>query len=139
MYPSAIFAVCSAMVLAPVVSAATLNKRPPILGSFILSTDAGCPVTIGDDTAYFIVGYGEACGTCTPAALYHSTDSFKSITNLNIDPHCTLTIYNTPDCSDPGIVSGPDCWTPEGGIIAYTAACPWWPADAGGSLKPCYA
>ncbi len=138
MVSSTVLAALSALALAPAANSAILDKRPPILGSFILSTDAGCPVTIGEHTAYFIVGYGEACGNCKSVALYNSTDHFKAITNLNIDPRCTVTLFQTSDCSDPGIVSGPNCWTPEGGILAYEAACPWWPTTTDGGLKPCY-
>ncbi len=138
MRPTTLLSAFSALALALAVRATVLHKRPPILGGFILSTDAGCPVDVGQDSAYFIIGYGDACGDCKSAALYNSTDYFKAITDLTIDPRCIVTLFNTPDCSGDGIVSGPNCWTPEGGILAYEVTCPWWPTDTEGSLKPCY-
>jgi hypothetical protein len=119
------------------VNAAVVEKRVPYLGSFILSTQEGCPVEIGSNTEYIQIYYGSACGDCVPTDGYNGT-TFKAITNLVIDPKCRVTLFNEPTCTSDGIVSGPNCWTPEGGISAYKVDCPWWPEDPSpGTLEPC--
>jgi len=120
------------------VNAAAVEKRVPYLGGFILSTQAGCPVEIGPNTEYIQIYYGSACGDCVPTDGFNNT-TFKAITNLAIDPKCRVTLFNEPACTSDGAVSGPNCWTPEGGISAYKVDCPWWPENPPpGSLKPCY-
>ena len=110
------------------VNAAAVEKRVPYLGGFILSTQAGCPVEIGPNTEYIQIYYGSACGDCVPTDGFNNT-TFKAITNLAIDPKCRVTLFNEPACTSDGAVSGPNCWTPEGGISAYKVDCPWWPEN----------
>ncbi len=95
-------------------------------------------MTFDQSAQNIIVGYGQACGDCVPIKHWDNKE-YKVINDVSINPKCIVTVHNTKDCSDPGIVSGPTCWTPEGGIAAYTVSCPWWPeGPTWENLKPCY-
>ncbi|KAH8883009.1 hypothetical protein GQ53DRAFT_597189, partial [Thozetella sp. PMI_491] len=67
-----------------------------------------------------------AYGADSPACrTFPNNFVYKAVDIEFWDPQCLLTLYQTFDCSDPGIVSGPDCWSPEGGIAGYTVTCPY--------------
>ncbi|KAH8881121.1 hypothetical protein GQ53DRAFT_608457, partial [Thozetella sp. PMI_491] len=65
---------------------------------------------------------GSACGICTN---FPNTARMASLKVVTLVPECQLTIFTTFDCSDPGIVSGLGCWSPEGGAAAFKVTCPW--------------
>ncbi|KAK3689196.1 hypothetical protein B0T22DRAFT_461106 [Podospora appendiculata] len=120
-------------------SGVAIQKRPPILGGFTMSTTPGCPMMWNQDTMHYTIGYGSACGDCVAATSY-SNQTFKAITDAYLNPKCRLTLYQKADCSDDGAVTGPTCWTPDGGIAAYKVDCPWWgeiPPDYQW-IRPCY-
>jgi len=100
--------------------AANLNARGPTdVVTFTLSPEFNtCTVNPTTTT----VPFGQACGTCKPLA-----PSQKSISVTQLERRCRITVYNTADCSDAGIVSGTaGCWSPDGGILAYRVDCPWY-------------
>lgn len=132
------------------VSAAPANsntKRVPTLGGFRLSTSGTCPMEYSPNETleFYTVNFGEACGKCTvPKKQYPSsaneTAEFdaRTISDAFLNPKCQITLYQTNDCSDAGVVSGSGCWAPEGGIKAYKVSCPWWEEGAQGWQVPCY-
>ncbi|KAK0710329.1 hypothetical protein B0T26DRAFT_608705, partial [Lasiosphaeria miniovina] len=65
---------------------------------------------------------GDGCGDCRT---FYTGIVYKSIEAYSINQYCTLTVFQTPNCSDPGIQSGVGCWSPEGGIAGYKFACPY--------------
>jgi hypothetical protein len=134
MWLSSIIIAISALALGTVTGAA-IEKRPPILGGFTLSTEEGCPMKFDMNTEHITLGYGQECGKCVPITFWNNA-TFKAIKDAILIPECHITIFNKPDCSDQGTASGPNCWTPEGGIAAYNVECPnlptgWYPN------KPC--
>ncbi|KAK0628772.1 hypothetical protein B0T17DRAFT_614647 [Bombardia bombarda] len=106
-------------------TAAIIAPRVPLIGSFGVSQQSGCPL---GPQLIFQFAVGDGCGDCR--SFYNATETYASINQYSMNPQCVLTVFNTFDCSDPGIQSGPGCWTPEGGIRAYKVSCPWWPEDA---------
>ncbi|KAH8893947.1 hypothetical protein GQ53DRAFT_745353 [Thozetella sp. PMI_491] len=112
-------------------SAAAVEKRLPRYGSFGYYPVDGCPNTQQGIVEFT---YGNDCGKCNNFA---NNTVMKSINVFGqIDSgKCIITVHNTFDCSDPGIVSGPGCWSPEGGIAGWTITCPW--DDESGPFPPC--
>lgn len=106
-------------------SAAAISERVPIIGGAIFAAKSPCPVTIGENTYHKEFYYGDACGHCVTLDPILGAPP-KSITNLGINPKCRLTLFSNPTCAGDGAVSGPNCWSPEGGIAAYQLDCPWW-------------
>ncbi|KAK3315738.1 hypothetical protein B0H66DRAFT_270256 [Apodospora peruviana] len=101
--------------------AAAIEQRVPLLGGFGVSQIAGCPL---QQQLVFQVAIGDGCGDCR--TFYNGT-IMKSINVYSMNPQCVVTVHQKLDCTDPGIQSGTGgCWTPEGGIAAYTVSCPWW-------------
>ncbi|KAK4216909.1 hypothetical protein QBC37DRAFT_77760 [Rhypophila decipiens] len=112
------------------VSSPRLSARgEPIISqvtSFVLSTEfANCD---GSDTTENVsVQIGQACGLCKPTSV---PPFIQAVSVTQLEPKCRVTVYNTADCSDPGIVSGTaGCWSPPGGILAYRVDCPWYFPD----------
>ena len=96
---------------------ANLNPRDTTVTTFTLSPEFNT-CTVNPTTV--TVPFGQACGTCKTL-----TPSQQSISVTQVEPRCRVTVYNTADCSDPGIVSGTGgCWSPPGGALAYRVDCP---------------
>ncbi|KAK0727585.1 hypothetical protein B0T26DRAFT_747899 [Lasiosphaeria miniovina] len=98
-------------------------KRIPLIGSFSMSPTRGCPM--GSDAITTQLTYGNDCGQCnnffgSPFAAMQSIDVHGPIAGAQ----CVITVHTTADCSDPGTVSGPGCWSPEGMIRGWTITCP---------------
>ncbi|KAK3361150.1 hypothetical protein B0T24DRAFT_642458 [Lasiosphaeria ovina] len=108
-------------------NAAAVGERVPTLGGFATSEQAGCPIGTGP---IWVVGFGDGCGECKD--FYNSTVVYTTVHSYGFNPYCVLTLFQTKTCSDPGIVSGPGCWEPDGGIAAYKVSCPYWPPNSGG-------
>ncbi|KAH8908579.1 hypothetical protein BR93DRAFT_925674 [Coniochaeta sp. PMI_546] len=121
-----------------VVNASTINKRVPILGTFEISTDYGCPITYGTNSRLVTVNFGDACGNCFPVTPYGDPNgTYQTVSNLAIDPRCMVTLFQTNNCQDPGIVTGPACWTPDAGIRGYSVVCPSYHGSRNW-VRPCY-
>ncbi|KAK3314003.1 hypothetical protein B0H66DRAFT_446576, partial [Apodospora peruviana] len=99
--------------------------RVPLMGYFHISTTAQCPLV---NPTFYQVGLSlgpdnTSCRTFTSGT---GNITYGSISVDYWNPKCLITLFNTFDCSDPGIVSGTGgCWTPEGGIRAYKGTCPY--------------
>ena len=95
------------------------------MGGFTLSQSSQCPSNLDPTTtsARINIILGGACGKCTSLSW---GGPFKTIQQSGIDARCQITLFNTEDCSNGGVVTGPNCWAPEGGIKAYKVDCPWW-------------
>ena len=121
MHLATLIATASALALGA--RAGTINARVPLLGSFGVSEQLGCPL---GPQLVFPVGYGDGCGVCKS---FYGNTSYASIHSYGFSQYCVLTVFTTPDCSDGGIQSGPGCWSPPGGVAGYKVSCPWWPED----------
>ncbi len=103
------------------VNAAAIDKRLPRFGAFGYFPVDGCPA---NQEQVYEFTYGNDCGHCNN---FYNNTVMKSINvfgQIN-DGKCIITVHNTFDCSDPGTVSGPGCWSPEGGVAGWTITCPW--------------
>ncbi|KAK3370492.1 hypothetical protein B0H63DRAFT_316966 [Podospora didyma] len=128
---TATIAAASALLFGPSASAAAVpQKRIPVIGAFAVSPFRDCPITNGTITQ---LTYGNDCGKCNN---FWAGSTMKSIDVKGqvADGKCVITVYNTADCSDPGIQSGPSCWAPEGGVKGWTITCPW--ADPEQTYQP---
>ncbi|KAK3326942.1 hypothetical protein B0T19DRAFT_149067 [Cercophora scortea] len=109
---------------------ALVTNYGDLVTCFTLSTQDGC-----SSSPFLVhVPFGEACGTCTPVSAIPANSNHsgraKSLSVTILEPRCRVTVFQTTDCSDPGIVSGTGgCWSPEGGIAAYKVDCPWYPVE----------
>ncbi|KAM7189851.1 hypothetical protein V8F20_009988 [Naviculisporaceae sp. PSN 640] len=118
-----------------IASAATIPASVPRLSargepiitqvtSFTLSAEFN---TCAVNPEVITVNIGQACGICKPTSV---PPFIQSISVTQLEPKCRVTVYNTADCSDPGIVSGTaGCWSPPWGILAYRVDCPWYFPD----------
>ncbi|KAK4102893.1 hypothetical protein N658DRAFT_494957 [Parathielavia hyrcaniae] len=118
MHLSAILSLAGA---ASVATAAAVDARIPRMGAFSASLTMGCPLANLDSgiNEFAIGSQGDTCRTFYDNATYQSIHVYYWI------PQCLLTVYNTADCSDPGIVSGTGCWSPPGGVAGYKITCPY--------------
>ncbi|KAJ4399889.1 hypothetical protein N0V85_005899 [Neurospora sp. IMI 360204] len=104
------------------VTAAPTIQFTEVMGKVNFGVDRQCPMDkIKFPAIEFPAGTeSNHCRTFYAGAVHASIDVEF------FDPRCQLTVYSTYDCSDNGIVSGTGgCWSPEGGIKAYKATCPW--------------
>ncbi|KAK0723589.1 hypothetical protein B0T26DRAFT_643192 [Lasiosphaeria miniovina] len=102
------------------VAAVAVEKRLPRLGQFGVSLTRACPLQTPLDVFEFAEGeQSDACRTFLNNNVYRAIDVFFW------DPQCLLTLFETNNCTDPGVVTGPNCWTPDGGIAAYKVTCPY--------------
>ncbi|KAK3687170.1 hypothetical protein B0T22DRAFT_456584 [Podospora appendiculata] len=105
--------------LSGIASTAALDPRIQIMGIFQVSAVAQCPL---QNKEWFQYGLGTASETC------HNFWQNATMGAVNVDywiPQCLLTVFNTFDCSEGGIVSGHGCWSPPGGIRGYKVTCPY--------------
>lgn len=102
-------------------SAATLDRRLPRYAGFSFYEHDGCPNTgmIFNQE----LSYGNQCGRCNPVNA-PAPVTMKSVRVHYITAGCDITVHNTADCSDLGIISGPNCWSPPGGVLAWKFTCP---------------
>ncbi|KAK3312098.1 hypothetical protein B0H66DRAFT_570061 [Apodospora peruviana] len=116
-----ILATISALALGA--NASVVDKRILRLGGFGVSHTASCPIGAYDQEIHeFAIGQDSpACRT------FYQNATFSAIKVYYWDPQCILTLYEKLDCSDSGIITGPNCWTPPGGIAAYKVTCPYRP------------
>ncbi|KAK3938308.1 hypothetical protein QBC46DRAFT_390535 [Diplogelasinospora grovesii] len=117
-----VFAVAaiSAFVLGRMANAApAIENRIPRLGEFQVSITPGCPLQSPERFEFGLGSESDACRT------FWNNTTYAAINVEYWHPQCLLTLFNTYGCTDPGIVSGLGCWTPEGGIKAYKVACPY--------------
>ncbi|KAK3380950.1 hypothetical protein B0H63DRAFT_194764 [Podospora didyma] len=121
-----IFTALSLLLVAGTTTAApVVEERVPLIGAFSVSEVAGCP--LGPPLNTFQIALGDGCGDCRK---FYNGTVYRSIDRYWFNAYCIITLFQTTTCSDPGIVSGPGCWTPEGGIAGYKVTCPWWPEDS---------
>ncbi|KAK3389597.1 hypothetical protein B0H63DRAFT_464011 [Podospora didyma] len=119
MHFSTILTLASAMALQLGAHAAAVEKRLPRLGAFGVSQTRACPL----QQPIYVYEYAEGEGDdCKP---FFDNTVFQTVDVFFWDPKCLLTLYETHNCSDPGVVTGPDCWTPDGGIAAHRVTCPF--------------
>ncbi|KAK0715352.1 hypothetical protein B0H67DRAFT_490711 [Lasiosphaeris hirsuta] len=105
---------------ASIANAAAVDPRLLYMGWFYTGVPAQCPIATPER---FIFGLGSDSPACRN---FYNNVTYGAINVEYWIPQCLLTVHNTLDCSDPGIVSGTGgCWSPPGGIKAYTATCPW--------------
>ncbi|KAK3390700.1 hypothetical protein B0H63DRAFT_519911 [Podospora didyma] len=114
-----ITALLSLAALATAASAAPMEERMLLMGIFRTSQTWGCPL---QNPELFQIGLGAESPDCRT---FYNNTTYAAINVETWVPQCLLTLHNTYDCKDPGIVSGLGCWSPEGGIKGYTATCPW--------------
>ena len=102
-------------------SPTNLDKRIPRLGAFGVSATRTCPLDNTNQEVFeFALGQeSNECRTFWSGKVYSAVDVYYW------DPKCLLTLFTKSDCSDDGVVTGPNCWTPEGGIAAYKVTCPY--------------
>lgn len=98
---------------------ASISPRLPRLGAFGSSTTAACPLVDPQVHEFAEGSEGNACYT------FYNNATMRAIDVYYWDPQCLLTVYTTTDCSDSGIVSGPGCWAPGGGVSGYKVTCPY--------------
>lgn len=96
-----------------------VEKRTSRIGAFGSSYVRACPLV---DVWTHEFPWGSQSSACRT---FRNGISLKSVDVYDWDPRCTLTLYVKNDCSDPGVVSGPNCWSPEGGFGGYKVQCPW--------------
>lgn len=106
-------------VLALTASGAVVESRLPRLGAFGVSQTPGCPIQNPVISEWAEGSESSQCHTFYNNAVYTTVDVYYW------DPQCLLTLFQTTNCSDPGIVSGLGCWEPEGGIAGFTVTCPY--------------
>jgi hypothetical protein len=94
-------------------AAAAIEARLPRLGAFGVSQTRGCPIVDPQITEFALGQQSDACRT------FYNNATYPSINVYYWQPQCLLTVHTKLDCSDPGILSGLGCWSPEGGIAAY--------------------
>ncbi|CCC05157.1 hypothetical protein SMACR_07894 [Sordaria macrospora] len=112
----------AAAAVSSVSAAPTANQYSEVMGKVTFSLDRQCPIDQIKFPAIEFPAGSESnhCRTFYAGAVYQSIDLEF------FDPKCQLTVYNSYNCSDSGIVSGTGgCWSPEGGIKAYKVTCPW--------------
>ncbi|KAK3358523.1 hypothetical protein B0T24DRAFT_643752 [Lasiosphaeria ovina] len=98
---------------------AAVVDRVLLMGVFRVSTTLGCPLGPSDLNQ---IGLGADSPDCRN---FYANTTYESIDVLSWSQYCQLTLFNTLDCSEGGIVSGLGCWSPPGGIKGYKATCPW--------------
>ncbi|KAB5582230.1 hypothetical protein GE09DRAFT_1074178 [Coniochaeta sp. 2T2.1] len=104
---------------ATLATAAEIESRIPRLGAFAVSQTFGCPLATRDFFEFALGAQSDACRT------FYNNTTYQAIDVYYWKPECLLTLFNTYDCTDPGIVSGIGCWSPPGGIYAYKITCPY--------------
>ncbi|KAK0635835.1 hypothetical protein B0T17DRAFT_503336 [Bombardia bombarda] len=100
-------------------NAAAISSRIPLMGIFRASATALCPLGPSD---LYQIGLGAEDDSCRR---FYNNVTYGAVDVQYWNSLCLFTIFNTLDCSDPGIVSGLGCWSPEGGLVAYKATCPY--------------
>jgi len=95
------------------------NGQLPSLGAFGVSFAAECPLV---DPYNLEFAHGDESDECRALP---SETSWRAIDRTAWADVCLLIVFETADCSDPGIIAGPGCWTPPGGIEAYKVTCPY--------------
>ena len=103
-------------------SAAALDSRQVLgnlVGRFEVSKVAGCPIK---SPVVINFAWGGDSPKCHP---FHNGAVYTTVNRKEWDPRCLLTLFQRADCSDPGIVSGPGCWQPEGQMRAFKVTCPY--------------
>ncbi|KAK3354032.1 hypothetical protein B0T25DRAFT_224411 [Lasiosphaeria hispida] len=98
---------------------AALESRIPRMGAFGVSSTAVCPI---QDPLILEFAEGNESPKCW--SFYNGT-IYTTVNQYYWDSKCLLTLFQTTDCSDSGVVSGPGCWQPDGGVGGYTVTCPW--------------
>jgi len=98
---------------ASLATAAAIEARLPRLGEFAVSQTWGCPLINPERFEFGLGSQSDACRQFWQNATYLAVDVHYW------QPQCLLTLFQTLDCTDPGIVSGLGCWSPEGGIKGY--------------------
>ncbi|KAK0622074.1 hypothetical protein B0T17DRAFT_494051 [Bombardia bombarda] len=99
-------------------SAAAVDTR---LGAFDVSVIRGRPLSLNNTQTYEFA-LGQDNNSCL---------TFGNSTNMNTvdvkfwNPQCLLTLFEERNCSDLSVVTGPNCWTPDGGIAAFKVTCPY--------------
>ncbi|KAK0732274.1 hypothetical protein B0H67DRAFT_567032 [Lasiosphaeris hirsuta] len=107
------------LTLATTALGAAVETRIPRLGAFGVSLTAACPIQNPLILEFAEGNEGPQCRS------FYNNTVYTTVNQYYWDPKCLLTLYQTTNCSDDGVVSGPGCWRPDGGIAGYTVTCPY--------------